>query len=41
MEPNNWQAGPKWWARSAPHLFPRIGFEANDYIKENDIVKHG
>ncbi|WP_412473932.1 hypothetical protein [Halobacteriovorax sp. YZS-1-1] len=36
-----WQADSKWWGRSAPHLFPRIGFETNEYIQENNIVKHG
>ncbi|MFG1523172.1 hypothetical protein [Halobacteriovorax sp. ZH1_bin.1] len=36
-----WQGDPKWWGRSAPHLFPRIGFETNEYIKKNNIVKHG
>ncbi len=36
-----WQADPKWWGRSAPHLFPRIGHETNEYIKKSNIVKHG
>ncbi len=36
-----WQADPRWWGRSAPHLFPRIGYETNEYIKDNDIIKHG
>ncbi|MEH0860086.1 hypothetical protein [Halobacteriovorax sp. DPLXC-1] len=32
-----WQADSKWWGRSAPH----IGYETNEYIQENNIVKHG
>ena len=36
-----WQADPRWWGRSAPHLFPRIGYETNDYIDKHGIVKHG
>ncbi|WP_412470496.1 MULTISPECIES: hypothetical protein [unclassified Halobacteriovorax] len=36
-----WQGDPKWWGRSAPHLFPRIGYETNEYIEKHNIVKHG
>lgn len=36
-----WQADPKWWGRSAPHLFPRIGYETNEYIDKYNIIKHG
>ena len=31
-----WQADPKWWGRTSPVLFPRIGYEENSCV-----IKHG
>lgn len=36
-----WQADPKWWGKSAPILFPRIGYEENNLTSICEVSKHG